>query len=140
MVVVGFGDMFGKIMFLVDWEIFCYFVGEFYLLVGVKIVQEVFDVCIEYIEDIVMKMEIGIQVLMEFLIVLGFVMLVLDYFCLVLGGEYYIFYWIEMELMEKNWFQIFYGVKVGCVVVLLIDIYRKFVQDDGLNEFFLCQW
>lgn len=80
MVVVGFGDMFGKIMFLVDWEIFWYFVGEFYLFVGVKIVQEVFVVCIEYIEDIVMKMEIGIWVLMEFLFVLGFVMLVLDYF------------------------------------------------------------
>lgn len=42
MIVVGFGDMFGKIILLVDWEIFCRFVDELYLEVGVKFVKDVF--------------------------------------------------------------------------------------------------
>lgn len=47
-----------------------------------------------------MGIEIGIEILMEVLIVLGFVMFVFDYFCFVLGGEYYILYWIEMEMLK----------------------------------------
>ncbi|MBU8611851.1 MULTISPECIES: sn-glycerol-1-phosphate dehydrogenase [Bacillus] len=135
MVAAGFGDMLGKITSLADWEISRHLAGEPYSPAGAKIVQEALAACIEHTEDIAMKTETGIRVLMESLLVSGLVMLALDHSRPASGGEHHISHWIEMELMEKKRPQILHGAKVGCAAVLLTDTYRKLAKDDGLNEF-----
>ncbi|KUP41560.1 sn-glycerol-1-phosphate dehydrogenase [Bacillus halotolerans] len=135
MVAAGFGDMLGKMTSLADWNISHQLAGEPYSPTGAKLVQEALDACIEHAEDIAMKTETGIRVLMESLIVSGLVMLALDHSRPASGGEHHISHWIEMELMEKKRPQILHGAKVGCAAVLLTDTYRKLIQAEGLNEF-----
>lgn len=78
-----------------------------------------FAACIEHTEDIAMKTETGIRVLMESLLVSGLVMLALDHSRPASGGEHHISHWIEMELMEKKRPQILHGAKVGCAACFI---------------------
>ncbi|MBY8913220.1 sn-glycerol-1-phosphate dehydrogenase [Bacillus sp. YC2] len=134
MTAAGFGDMLGKITSLADWDISRRLAGEPYSAPGAALVKDALLQCIDNRNDIAMRTEAGIRILMEALIVSGLVMLALDHSRPASGGEHHISHWIEMALLKKKQPQILHGAKVGCACVMLSDIYKRLARHERLTE------
>ncbi|MBT2574161.1 sn-glycerol-1-phosphate dehydrogenase [Bacillus sp. ISL-51] len=134
MTAAGFGDMLGKITSLADWDISRRLSGEPYSAAGAALVKDALLQCIDNRNDIAMRTEAGIRILMEALIVSGLIMLALDHSRPASGGEHHISHWIEMALLKKKQPQILHGAKVGCACVMLSDIYKRLARHERLTE------
>lgn len=128
MIAAGFGDMIGKLLSTADWKL------------GHILWDEPFDeaiwhrsrkaafLCAEHAEEIGLRKEEGVRILMEGLIESGLCMLDFGNSSPASGAEHHISHFWEMKLLRENRPPILHGAKVGVASVITSGWYES-LQD-----------
>jgi glycerol-1-phosphate dehydrogenase [NAD(P)+] len=136
MVAAGFADMLGKFTSLADWELGRILFGEHYCSTAAEMTRRALNLCIDHIEGIRNRSALGIQKLMEGLILSGISMLMVGNSRPASGAEHHLSHYWEMKFIQQRRKALLHGAKVGAAAVLMAGLYESIalLTEDEVQE------
>jgi glycerol-1-phosphate dehydrogenase [NAD(P)+] len=133
MVISGVGDVLGKYIAHVDWQIGQIINGETYCPVCGAIVTDAVNRLIDNIEAIRQCSEAGIRILIEALLLAGVTIMIIGHTRAVASIEHNIVhYWDMMKLLDQQK-QPSHGTAVGVSTLLVWPLYLRFAKENLSN-------
>jgi glycerol-1-phosphate dehydrogenase [NAD(P)+] len=125
MLAAGFGDMLGKFTSLADWELGRLIHGEYYCPLAADMTKAGLQLCIDHIEGIRDRSEVGVRSLMNGLILSGISMLLIGNSRPASGGEHHLSHYWEMRFIQEERKALLHGAKVGVACLMMSSLYAK---------------
>lgn len=132
LVAAGFGDMLGKYTSLFDWKYSHYTAEEPYDEQVAAITERALQSCVDHVDDIGKRTELGIRVLMTALIESGIAMLIFGQSHPASGAEHHLSHYWEMEYLVRGRRALLHGAKVGVACAEISRLYHQ--AGDQHNE------
>lgn len=133
MLLSGFGDVLGKYIAIADWRVGRIINGETYCPVAVDIVDQAVRKCVDNIDGIKAKSEVGVQSLIEALILAGLTILMIGHTRPVASVEHNMaHYWEMMKLLRKEHAPS-HGTAVGVATGYVVKFYEEFLKLNPAN-------
>ena len=131
MVAAGFGDMLGKYTSLADWKLGQLLLEEHYCEIAADMTMAGLQLCIDHIDGIRDRNEIGIKSLMEGLILSGISMLLVGNSRPASGAEHHLSHYWEMRFILEERKALLHGAKVGVACILMAGLFECLVTIDA---------
>jgi len=130
MVLSGIGDVLGKYIAWVDWQIGGIVNGERICTVCGEIVVQAVNKLLDHIDDLKSKSEAGVRVLIEALLLAGVTIMVVGHTRAVASVEHNIVHYWDMMKLLKGERQPPHGTAVGLSTLLVWPLYLRFAKED----------
>ena len=125
MTAAGFGDMLAKYTALADWKLAHLLVGEPYDAEIAEAIEVSLKQCADKVQEISTHSEIGIQTLIEGLIVSGFCMAKTKNSRPASGSEHSLSHYWEITHSKDDPPPSLHGVRTGLATSLIVELYEK---------------
>ncbi len=125
MIAAGFGDMLGKYTSLADWRLGQVLLDEHYCPVAAEMTRKGLQMCIDHVDEIRRRTQLGIRTLMEGLVLSGISMLLVGNSRPASGAEHHLSHYWEMKYIEERRKALLHGAKVGAACVMMAELYES---------------
>lgn len=130
MIASGVGDVLGKYIAKADWIIGNIINDEPYCDVCGEIVTDAVNKLVDNAEEIALKSEKGIRILIEALLLAGVTIMIVGHTRAVASVEHNIAHYWEMQQLMKGKKPPKHGSSVGVATLLVWPIFQKFASED----------
>lgn len=134
MVAAGFGDMIGKYTSLFDWKFGSLVAGEPYSVAVADITRNALQSCVDQVDLIAQRDEVGIRTLISSLIESGLAMLLFGQSHSASGAEHHLSHYWEMEYIRLGKRQLLHGAKVGVACIQISQLYHQLAQSSFAKD------
>ncbi len=134
MVAAGFGDMIGKYTSLFDWKFGSLVAGEPYSIAVADITRNALQSCVDQVDLIAQRDEVGIRTLISSLIESGLAMLLFGQSHSASGAEHHLSHYWEMEYIRLGKRQLLHGAKVGVACIQISQLYHQLAESSFAKE------
>lgn len=133
LIAAGFGDMLGKYTSLFDWRFGSLVAGEPYMELAAELTRSALQKCVDHVNHIAERSEVGITVLMEALLESGLAMLLFGQSHPASGSEHHMSHFWEMEYIRLGKKQLLHGAKVGVACIEMSKLYHR-IRKEGPDK------
>ena len=130
MIASGVGDVLGKYIAKVDWQIGHIINGEPYCPVCAELVTNALNALIGNVDEIAQRTEKGMRILIEALLLAGVTILIIDNTRAVASIEHNIAQYWEMILVQQGVRPPMHGASVGVATRLVWPFYQRFAGEN----------
>ncbi|HIT69165.1 MAG TPA: sn-glycerol-1-phosphate dehydrogenase [Candidatus Aphodomonas merdavium] len=130
MIASGVGDVLGKYIAKVDWQLGQIVNGEAYCPVCAGIVMDAVNALVQNVEEIAARTEKGMQVLIEALLLSGVTIMIIGHTRAVASVEHNIAQYWEMMMILRGEKPPMHGASVGVATLLVWPFYERFARED----------
>ena len=129
----GFGDMVGKYVALIDWQVSNLVSGEYYCPKVAELTRNATDKIMSIADQILSKEESAAKEVFEALLLTGIGMAFTQNSRPASGTEHILSHFWECIELSHHHLSDFHGKKVGVATLLIMDEYEKMVQKEKIT-------
>ena len=130
MIRAGVGDVLGKYIAKCDWKLGSIINDEPYCFVCGEIVTDAVKKLLDNIDEILMKTDKGMKILIEALLLAGVTVLIIGHTRAVASVEHNIAHYWEMMMMQQGKEAPSHGASVGVATLLAWPMFMRFKSED----------
>lgn len=124
----GFGDMVGKYVGLIDWQVSNLLIGEYYCTRVADLTRRATDTIMAIADRVLEKDEAAAQAVFEALLLTGIGMAFVQSSRPASGSEHVLSHYWECIKLSHGQLSDFHGKKVGVATLIMLDEYEKMTQ------------
>ena len=130
MIASGVGDVLGKYIAKVDWQLGEIINGESCCPVCVEMVTNAVNALVDNVDEIAAKSEKGMRILIEALLLAGVTIMIIDNTRAVASIEHNIAQYWEMIMVQQGLEPPMHGASVGVSTLLVWPMFERFAKED----------